>query len=153
MKKIALLFALILFTVALTEASASQLEKKYPDKNQGAFSVSPRVFNKGQKLKVKFSKDHPKSLAIKSPSNEWFYLVYNVKGVKSIVPPNQFAKMTEIDLDVANLKATAFIDGKEKNVPVFDKPGEYWIYLADNLETEPENTNAIWIEVYFKGAK
>lgn len=41
---------------------------------------------------------------------------------------------------VSAINGVKWDDGKRVVEPVFNAPGEYLFYMADNLETEPENT-------------
>ena len=44
-------------------------------------------------------------------------------------------------------KGTVFVDGKAIVQPIIQGNGRYHLYIAENLETEPENT--YFIDCYF----
>ena len=52
-------------------------------------------------------------------------------------------------LPVAAIRVVAGPCGEENLLPVFTETGEYMIYLAKNLETEPENTVSYETTVFY----
>jgi len=83
---------------------------------------------------------HPKELAIKAPNGTWFYLHVENEGADDmLMPKEKFAALKQLNLDTAKLEARYWNDGKAMRGKVFDETGTYLIYMADNLETEPDN--------------
>ena len=102
-------------------------------------------FSKGDAVTLKYPKRHPKNIAIQTPSGLW-YSVQSVDDKISIMPQEDFQGSTELTLDPQSLVGVTFKDGVRVQENVFTQYGKYLIYMADNLETEPENT------FNFKGA-
>ena len=78
-------------------------------------------------------------MSIKSPSGEWF-VVHEESEKVYFLPQDEFSCATSAQKKVTEITGVKWIDGKRVIAPVFNAPGEYLIYMADNLETEPENT-------------
>ena len=84
---------------------------------------------------------HPKELAIKTPNEKWFYLhVENEGDSEMLMPKEKFAALKQLNLDTSKLEARYWDNGKAMRGKVFGETGAYLIYMADNLETEPDNT-------------
>lgn len=126
-----------------TVASANNLSNKL-DKilhDDGILKFNSKNLDNGDKLSISLPVPHPKELAIKSPDGNWFYLhVENEGASEMLMPKEQFAVLTKLDFDTSKLEARFWDDGKAKRGKVFTKTGKYLIYMADNLETEVDNT-------------
>ena len=96
---------------------------------------------KNDTLSITLPIPHPKELAVKTPNGKWFYLhVENEGDSEMLMPKEEFAKLKRLDLDTGKLEARYWDDGKAMRGKVFVETGAYLIYMADNLETEPDNT-------------
>lgn len=110
-------------------------------RDDGILQFNSKNLLKGDKLTIILPQPHPKELAIKAPDGRWFYLqVENEGSGEMLMPGKQFAALGKLDLDTRMLEARYWDDGKAMHGKVFTRSGDYLIYMADNLETEPENT-------------
>ena len=82
---------------------------------------------------------HPKKMSVRTPAATWFVIYDPSEQISHIASPN-FSTATSLDIDINSQLGTTWIDGNKQIEPIFKEKGEYLIYLADNLETEPENT-------------
>lgn len=78
-------------------------------------------------------------MSIKSPSGEWFVVHEKSENIY-FLPKHKSSSATSVQKMVAKIKGVKWVDGKRTVEAVFNAPGEYLFYMADNLETEPENT-------------
>ena len=101
--------------------------------------ISPKVVTANDVVVISFPRQHPQKMSIMSPSGEWF-VVHEKSEKIYLLPKNKFSSATSVQKKVAEIKGVKWIDGKRLVGPVFNEPGEYMFYMADNLETEPENT-------------
>lgn len=109
--------------------------------DDGILQLNSKNLHKGDMLSITIPQPHPKELAIKAPDGRWFYLqVENEGSSEMLMPSGQFAVLKKLDLDTRTLAARYWDDGKARHGKVFTVSGDYLIYMADNLETEPENT-------------
>jgi len=117
------------------------------DADQPAYGVSPAKVTAGSKVTVSLPKKHPKGFAIETPSGDWIYIV-DPSSHYSFFP--DFANNSSFTFSEDMLQGVRFFDGKQAVAKVFDKPGEYEFYFADNLETEPENTSSLSYTVIYQ---
>jgi hypothetical protein len=115
----------------------------FSQENRPILKCEPSSFTLGDRIAITLPKPHPKGWAVKTPDGKWIYLQDSSK--KSLTLSNQyepgvFESKFEIKLNTKQLKGTIWKNGKAFVVHVFQKPGTYLLYFADNLETEPENT-------------
>ena len=122
------------------------IHKKYPEADQGALKCFPRVFSSNSEITLKLPQKHPRNLAVEDPAGNFYY----VMGDGGLVKYNDFVSGREIKLKVNDVKGILWVDGKAEVRNVFEMPGEYTLYMADNLETEPENTFFMEVKVFFR---
>lgn len=122
------------------------IHKKYPDSDQGALKCFPRVFSSNSEITLKLPERPPRNLGIEDPAGNFYY----VMGDGGFVKYNEFITGREIKLKVDDVKGILWVDGKKEIRNVFEKPGEYTLYMADNMETEPENTFSIETKVFYR---
>jgi len=126
-------------TVVSVNNASNKLDKVLHD--DGILKFNSKKIYKGDKLLISLPVPHPKELAIKAPDGNWFYLhVENEGASEMLMPKEQFAVLTKLDFDTSKLEARFWDDGKAKRGKVFTKTGKYLIYMANNLETEVDNT-------------
>ena len=89
---------------------------------------------------------HPSKLSFRDPNNVW-HLIHD--SDEQVMLPN-FATSTSVEIAVSKVTGVSWVDGKRIEGFVFTTPGEYLIYLADNLETEPENTFSLSKRIIFE---
>lgn len=100
-------------------------------------------------IMINFPKKHPAKLAIRDPKDMWFVL--HEPGVTTkLMTARQFSQATSLKLKVGDVSRVTWIDGKKTEKKVFSVPGDYMIYMADNLETEPENTFYLTTTINYK---
>ncbi len=108
-------------------------------KGKKRFSISPEEVTIDEAFQIHLPKLRPSRMAIKTPSNEW-YIIHDADENILMLPVNEFEKSDMITIIPSTLKGVVWEDGKKRVRRVFHLPGRYVIYLADNIETEPENT-------------
>jgi len=119
-----------------------------PDNQNGlaALQAYPNTFSLGDDILLKFPENHPGNIAIRTPSNIWFS-IYSEKDNIFIIPTEKYTTAKELKLDTGILEGLTWVNGIRVKKPVFNKQGKYLIYMADNLETEPDNTFYFMTEV------
>lgn len=121
------------------QSAPAQVERIISD--DGILQFNSKNLYKGDKLSITMPQPHPKELAIRAPDGRWFYLHIENEGAgEMLMPSKQFAALQTLDFDTRQLEARYWNDGKAMRGKVFTQTGDYLIYMADNLETEPENT-------------
>jgi hypothetical protein len=103
------------------------------------FSITPGKIKINQNFMITLPKAHPANMSIRDPRGEWYWVQYASENIK-FMPDAEFKRATKITITPAHLKGTTWIEGKRVDALVFKYAGEYLIYFANNLETEPENT-------------
>ena len=88
-------------------------------------------------------------MSIRDPQGVW-HVVHDSDENIFILPEDEYAKARRIEISPSKLIGISWIEGKKVEGSVFSQPGEYLIYMADNLETEPENTFHFMGTVLFK---
>lgn len=101
--------------------------------------VTPKQASKNDTVKLTFPVSHPQNIAIKSPAGEW-YTIHGESESILLMPDSEFKSATSIQLHLSSVMGTKWVEGRAVNEAVFTEPGSYIIYMADNLETDPENT-------------
>ncbi len=131
---------LILLCLGLFLISCVNTPEKTPfRKKENNFTIFPQEIGIDEPFKIGLPDFRPSKLAIKTPSNEW-YIIHDVDENIFILPLIEFEKSNTLVIIPSQLKGVVWKNGQRLIRKVFNTPGEYFIYLADNLETEPENT-------------
>jgi len=91
---------------------------------------------------------HPKEALIQRPSGETVWLQHD--DILAHQQITNFENLQEWKID-ANTIGTVYKNGKPFIEPVFDGKGIYNLYIAENTETERENT--YFIECYLEITK
>ncbi len=129
-------------------SSQPEIGSNYPQEEQGALKSSPRVLYHGDTLTLAMPAHHPQGLAIKTPADDWYYL-QDPTAASRLMAKEDFARLTRLEIPTAELQAIRWVGGRAEKAKVFTQTGEYLIYMADNLETEPENTFHFMTTVYY----
>lgn len=87
---------------------------------------------------------HPNHALVYRPSGETVWLQTSSEYIHKQVPNFSELKIWVIS---SESKGTVWVNGKATVQPIIKGKGEYHLYIAENLETEPENTYSI--ECYF----
>lgn len=101
--------------------------------------IKPKVVTANDVITISFPRNHPKKMSIRSPSHEW-YVVHEKAEKIYLLPKNSASKITSVQKKVSEINGVKWVDGNRVVGPVFKEPGEYMFYMADNLETGPDNT-------------
>ena len=100
------------------------------------FSISADQVSTHGTITLTLPAKHPSKLSIRDPDGVWHLIHDNDEQVMLA----NFEISASVTIAVSNLTGVSWANGKKIEGLVFKKPGGYLIYLADNLETEPENT-------------
>ena len=141
---------LLLIGCSQDPSAQPEIESKYPQEEQGALKSSPRVLYRGDILTLTMPAQHPQGLAIKNPADDWYY-IQDPTAPSQLMGKEDFSRLTHLVIPTAELEAVRWIGGRAEKAKVFTQTGEYLIYMADNLETEPENTFHFMATVYYYG--
>ncbi|MFW9845847.1 MAG: hypothetical protein ACFFD6_03800 [Candidatus Thorarchaeota archaeon] len=87
---------------------------------------------------------HPEHALVHRPDGETVWLQTSPEYIHKQI--ENFGAL-ETWVITPETKGTVWIDGKASVQPIIQGNGKYHLYIADNLETEPENT--YYIECYF----
>ena len=87
---------------------------------------------------------HPNHALVYRPGGETVWLQTSSEYIHKQVPNFSELKIWVIS---SESKGTVWVNGKVTVQPIIKGKGEYHLYIAENLETEPENT--YFIECYF----
>jgi hypothetical protein len=143
MKKATLVF--FLFCIAVFDDTFSQGKDHL-------FKCVPSKFTLNDQITIKIPIPHPKGWAVKTPDGDWIYLQdprEKATTLSNMFTPKEFESLTVISIQVRKLRGTVWKrNSKPSIVQVFEKPGTYLLYFADNLETEPDNTFFVQQKVY-----
>jgi len=144
------LYNLLILFLLIPMISCSQVSpihlgnEGYPE----SFSIKEELI-KTDILKIHLPENRPKNLSIMNPSGKWFIIQSSDDSIE-YMPQNKFAKEYTIEFRISKLEGVTWREGKKYLEPVFTEYGEYLIYFADNLETEPENTFNFSKRIHYK---
>lgn len=114
-----------------------------PDFQVSKAQIVPEVASNTGQVCIYFPDNgrNPAEFLIRDPENNSFFIV--TEG-NSVAPQfHNIAQQNTLAINLANLKGWHWKEGKKTLEKVFNLPGNYQLYFADNLETEYENTDAI----------
>jgi len=103
------------------------------------FVVSPKELTQKDVIKINLPRIRPKNLAIVDPTGQWF-IIQSAESNILMMPQKDFMQIKLLKLPIRNTTGFTWIGGKKTEQVIFKESGEYRVYLADNLETEAENT-------------
>ena len=127
------------FLFLLVLLSGSVYAEKPRDNNASGLQATPKSISTGENFRLTFPKLHPKKLSVRSPSKKWYSIQDGEEDI-FIVSLKEYNSATELKINSKYLEGITWINGKKVKEKVFQIKGEYLIYMANNLETEPENT-------------
>ena len=114
-----------------------------------ALVIKPNEVTANDVNTISLPSKRPKKMSIRSPSNEW-YVVHETSENMYLLPKKSTSKITSARKKISEIIGVKWVDGKRVVEPVFKAPGEYMFYMADNLETEPDNTFHLMSTVTFR---
>ena len=93
---------------------------------------------KGDTLTINFKVPHYKDLAIRTPKDTLFFVVYSNSdnGQPSLVDWDKFANQKALQIITNKTKANAWYASIKTNQLIFKETGNYQINLSENLETD-----------------
>lgn len=127
-------------TVAAAPTDTAQAWGVRP--NAHNLTCVPTELRTGDTLTLRLTLPHGKSLHVLSPDRTPFIVIFHGEGQpdraqrRSLVPPDSFARMTELRLDTRTARAGAWVFGRDTNERLFRAPGTYRIIVGDDLETD-----------------
>ena len=127
-----------LFILVLLSGCA-YAEKPVGKNTTAALQAYPKSISAGESFRLTFPQLHPNKLSLRTPSGSWYSIHDSDEGV-FLLPLKKYIKSTELRLNPLTLQGVTWVNGKKIKEKVFQKQGEYLVYMANNLETEPENT-------------
>ena len=111
--------------------------------------ITPKKITPSDFITINFPLNHPKNMSVRTPNGEWF--VIHDKAEQLVILPNEeYAQVNSIRIKVSDIKGVKWEDGKRLIQQVFHESGEYLFYMADNLETEPDNTFYLTTTVHYR---
>ena len=124
------LLAIILFIVASSTSEAEPIVCITKDNNT---------------VVVTMTVPHPKEALVQRPTGETVWLQADDELAHKQI--ENFESLEKWTITSTTL-GTVFIDGIPKTEPIIKEKGRYHLYIADNTETERDNT--YFIECYFE---
>jgi hypothetical protein len=100
-----------------------------------------RLYDQNDTIKIVFAHQGNHEFAIRTPSGEFFYVVYNpaiptIPQGKPVVSYKDFASTKELKIPIASFKANPHDTKYKGNQLVFKKSGTYTLMLGKNLSTD-----------------
>ena len=138
-------FLFILILLSECAYAENTLEKN----ETSALQASPNIISRGEHFLLTFPKLHPKNISVRSPSNKWYSIQDDDEGI-FIISLEKYNSATELKINSKTLDGITWVNGKRVKEKVFKESGEYLIYMANNLETEPENTFHFSVSIVLK---
>ncbi len=114
------------------------------------FMLAPSEISFDQEFTITLPREHPSKMSIRDPKGIWHW-VQDVEEEIFFLPSSEFERATKIIISPLQVRGVSWVDGKKVDGLVFNYSGEYLVYFADNLETEPENTFYFMGKVLVKG--
>ena len=143
------LFLTFAFFAAFDCAAAEARDVEPLKVGKSQLIIRPSVVAANDVIIISLPKKHPQKMSIKSPNGEWF-VVHEKSEKVYFFPKHKSSSATSVRKKVAKIRGVKWVDGKRMVEPVFNEPGEYLFYMADNLETEPENTFSMMGAVIYR---
>ncbi len=103
---------------------------------------APATLKAGDVLTLRMTLPHGPVMMAIAPDSTQFIVVFHGEGQrdraqrKSLLPPDTFAKMTELSLDPKTLMAGAWVSGRDTNELLFRRPGTYRLLVGSDMETD-----------------
>jgi hypothetical protein len=108
-----------------------------------AGTITCDVLSNGNVL-VSMKVPHPEHALAIRPNDEVVWLQTGAEYIHKQI--ENFGALAEWVIS-PETKGTVWVNGKASVQPIIKESGRYHLYIADNIETEPENTH--FIECYF----
>lgn len=99
----------------------------------------------GKSVVVRMVAPHPKEVIVNRPDGETVWVQMADGLLHKQIPDFENLEQWIIDSETVG---TVYIDGRPEIQPIIKDRGRYNLYIAENVETEPENT--FFIECYFE---
>jgi hypothetical protein len=108
----------------------------------GIMTCSPDVLRPGGVLTMRMKVPHGGSFHAISPDRIPYIVVFRGEGSpdraqrKSLMPPDSFARVAELNLDPRSLKAGVWVSGRDTNELLFRRAGTYRLHVGSDMETD-----------------
>lgn len=105
-------------------------------------TCTPAVIRPGDVLSMRMTLPHGPTFMAIGPDGTPYVVVFHGEGSadrtrrKSLMPPDAFSKVTELNLDPRTLMAGVSVSGRDTNEVVFQTPGIYRLKVGSNMETD-----------------
>lgn len=105
-------------------------------------TCSPSVLRPTDVLTMRMAGEHGPTFMAIAPDRTPFVVVFHGEGQpdrgkrKSLVPPDSFARVTELNIDPRQFTAGPWVFGRDTNELLFTKPGFYRLIVGSDLETD-----------------
>jgi hypothetical protein len=105
-------------------------------------TCAPSVLRRGDVLSMRMTRPHGSSFMAIGPDRTPYIVVFHGEGErdrgqrKSLVPPDSFAGVTELNIDPTSFTAGVWVFGRDTNELLFQRPGFYRLVVGNDLETD-----------------
>jgi hypothetical protein len=105
-------------------------------------TCTPDVLRKGNVLQMRLTTPHGPSFMAIGPDGTPYIVVFHGEGQpdraqrKSLISPDSFANVTELNIDPAMFTAGVWVFGRDTNELLFRTPGFYRLIVGTDLETD-----------------
>jgi hypothetical protein len=126
-------------------------EPQFVANDQKEILFATDTLYKGDTLKIKFKTPHVKDLAITTPDNKFFFVVYGLNDttMPSLVDWHAFANIDHLEIITDKTKVNPWDARIHENQLVFTKTGTYEIRFSENLETDDGTPVEVEAVYYF----
>lgn len=121
-----------------------------PDVLSSQFSVVQVTVSNKKIIKISLPAERPRNMAIITPSKAFYVVHAPDEGIVLWSMLNKDGQDLHLELPLSSIMGS-LLQREDKTVsPIFTAPGIYTVYLANNLETEPENDYSFSKDFVFK---
>ena len=137
-----LLTAALAAMVACKGRDSRTVDSAAGDVSSMGLMCSPAELRSNQAFTIKMPPNHGPTLTAMTPEGTEYLVVFYGAGKpgrvghQSLVPPDTFARVTEMNVDPKLLTVAPSEAGPDTNVLLFQKPGTYRFQLAADPEAD-----------------
>jgi len=141
-----LFYSLISMGLAFGLMACSGAEQASPKSVHSFSENNVAIVDRAESLSIHLPDDLPEKAAIINPKGEFII----VHSPEDNIILNGYSTGEILQLDLNALSGQRWTSGSPETVKAFPSIGNYKLYLANNLETEPENTNSLSLDIEIK---
>ncbi len=142
-------FALLLISVLVASCTIVNNGPVHIEGEKISFGAIPKEIVFGNTFTIILPESRPSGMSIRDPIGVWYIIHDPNEGIFHL-KESEYSTSGSLEISTTLIKGVIWKDGKKTDARVFTVPGEYIIYFADNLETEPENTFSLMTSVILK---